>query len=202
MRINQLKVRGFRAFNEEQIIDLSDPIAVFEGPDGSGKTSLAEAIEWLLYGKTLKRIKGEELSKREYARCYRNTHFIRPGLPFVEANITDIPGSNHTIVRELKGDESLVPRVDGMPKSDLREFGIDTMYDRLLILQHTLQDFIFMKTKGRYEMLSAMLGLEPLMTFRTTVESGKTEFNKRILPKFEPRRRNLWVTASVSEPCH
>lgn len=58
MRINQLKVRGFRAFNEEQTIDLSDPIAVFEGPDGSGKTSLAEAIEWLLYAKTLKRIKG------------------------------------------------------------------------------------------------------------------------------------------------
>ena len=67
-----------------------------------------------------------------------------------------------------------------MPKSDLREFGIRTMYDRPLILQHTLQDFIFMKPKGRYEMLSAMLGLEPLMTFRTTVESGKTEFNKRI----------------------
>ena len=93
MRINQLKVRGFRAFNEEQIIELSDPIAVFEEPDGSGKISLAEAIEWLLYGKTLKRIRGEELSKREYARCYRNTHFIRPGLHFVEANITDIPGA-------------------------------------------------------------------------------------------------------------
>ena len=54
-------------------------------------------------------------------------HFIGPGLPFVEANISDIPGSNHTIVRELKGDESLVPRVDGVRKSDLREFGIDTM---------------------------------------------------------------------------
>jgi hypothetical protein len=46
-----------------------------------------------------------------------------------------------------------------MPKSDLREFGIDTMYDRSLILQHTLRDFTFMKPKGRYEMLSAMLGL-------------------------------------------
>ena len=66
MRIQQLKVCGFRGFNEEQPIDLSDPIAVFEGSNGSGKTSIGEGIEWLLYGKTLKRSKGDELSKREY----------------------------------------------------------------------------------------------------------------------------------------
>lgn len=183
MRIKQLKIRGFRGFNEEQQIDLSDPITVFEGPNGSGKTSLGEAIEWLLYGRTLKRIKGEELSRREYTGCYRNIHFIGPGSPFVEAEIQDLSGKERKIRRELNPDESSILQIDGKTVTDLREFGIETMYDRPLILQHTLQDFIFMKPKGRYEVLSAMLGLEPLIAFRNAVESARTEFGKKLPQK-------------------
>ena len=84
MRIDQIKIRGFRGFNEEQTIDLSDPVSIFEGPNGSGKTSIGEAVEWLLYGTTLKRAKGDELSRREYANCYKNIHFIGPGPADVE----------------------------------------------------------------------------------------------------------------------
>jgi hypothetical protein len=202
MRIQQLKIRGFRGFNEEQTVDLSDPIAVFEGPNGSGKTSLGEAIEWLLYGKTLKRIKGEELSKREYAGCYKNTHFIGPGLPFVEVDITDISGTGHKIRRELKAYESSLLEIDARAASDLREFGIHTMYDRPIILQHTLQDFIFMKPKGRYEVLSAMLGLEPLIAFRNAVEGARTEFNKKLPPKVREAesRRTLLLKELHLEP--
>jgi hypothetical protein len=180
MRITQLKVRGFRGFNEEQPIDLSDPIAIFEGPNGSGKTSIGEAVEWLLYGRTLKRTKGDELSKREYDGCYRDIHFIGPGEPFVEAEVQDLKGKDRKIRRELRQDETSVLQVDGNVVTDLRAFGINTMYDRPLILQHTLQDFIFMKPKARYEVLSAMLGLEPLIAFRNTIEAAKTEFSKRL----------------------
>ena len=61
MRLTKLSVSGFRGFNDAQTLDLSDPMV--EGPNGSGKTSVGEAVEWLLYGKTLKRAKGDELSK-------------------------------------------------------------------------------------------------------------------------------------------
>ena len=84
MRLKSLSVRGFRGFNDAQTLDLSDPLTIFEGPNGSGKTSIGEAVEWLLYGRTLKRIKGEELSKREYNGCYKNIHFNGPGLPYRE----------------------------------------------------------------------------------------------------------------------
>lgn len=180
MRFTSLRIAGFRGFNEVQTIDLSGPLVVFEGPNGSGKTSIGEALEWLLYGKTLKRAKGEELSKREYTGSYKNTHFTGPGLPFVEAQLEDLSGKVRMIRRELKADETSSLTVDGAPAPGLRAFGVDTLYDRPLILQHTLQDFIFMKPKARYEVLSAMMGLESLITFRNTVESAKTEFGKRL----------------------
>ena len=180
MRFTNLNICGFRGFNDAQPLDLSDPIAVFEGPNGSGKTSIGEAMEWLLYGKTLKRTKGDELSKREYDGCYKNTHYSGAAPPFVEATLEDQTGRTRTIRRELKTDETSTLTVDGAVAQDLEAFGIDTVYDRPLILQHTLQDFIFMKPKARYEVLSAMMGLESLITFRNTVEAAKTEFGRRL----------------------
>ena len=180
MKLVRLKVRGFRAFNDEQTIDFDGDLVIYAGPNGSGKTAIGEALEWLLYGKTLKRIKGDEISKREYAGSYRNIHFRGPATPFVEGEIVHRAGRSHIIRRELNDDESSALTIDNGPAEDLRQFGIGTMYDRPLILQHTLQDFIFMKPKTRYEVLSAMLGLESLIEFRNAVESAKNELSKRL----------------------
>ena len=188
MRLTSLSICGFRAFNDSQTLDLSDPIAVFEGPNGSGKTSIGEAMEWLLYGRTLKRTKGDALSKREYTGCYRNVHYSGT-TAYVEAEVEDSSGKPRRIRRELKADETSVLSVDGAAAQNLTEFGIDHMHDRPLILQHTLQDFIFMKPKARYEVLSAMLGLEPLIALRSAVEAAKANFGNRI-PQRVSQARN------------
>ncbi len=180
MRLIRLRVAGFRGFNDEQVVDFDAQLVIYSGSNGSGKTAIGEALEWLLYGKTLKRIRGDEISKREYAGSYRNTHFRSPNNPFVEAEITDISTKRRLIRRELKDDESSTLTIDKKPAKDLRAFGVITLYDRPLILQHTLQDFIFMKPKTRYEVLSGMLGLDGLIEFRSCVETAKNEFAKRL----------------------
>src|SRR5262245_31966832 len=202
MRLKSLSVRGFRGFNDAQTLDLSDPLVIFEGPNGSGKTSIGEAVEWLLYGRTLKRIKGEDLSKREYNGCYRNTHFAGPGLPYVEVKLVYAYGKDRKIRRELKADETSVLNIDDAAATDLKEFGIGEVHDRPLILQHTLQDFIFMKPKARYEVLSAMLGLEPLIALRGAIETAKTEFSKRLPVRAQQAqsRRNLLLLELQNEP--
>lgn len=180
MRLVRLKTSGFRAFNDEQTIDFDGRLVIYAGPNGSGKTAVGEALEWLLYGRTLKRIKGDEISKREYAGSYRNIHFRGPGFPFVEAEIFDRTKRPHSIRRELREDESSLLTIDNQSVDDLRQFGIGALYDRPLILQHTLQDFIFMRPKARYEVLSAMLGLEALIEFRNAVEAARNELVRRL----------------------
>lgn len=178
MKLHSFRVAGFRAFNDEQTIDLDGTLVIYGGPNGSGKTSIGECLEWLFYGKTLKRSKGDEISKREYAESYRNAHYTRPENPYVEAAIFDDGGISHVIRRELTNSEGSTLSVDGKPSDNLESFGINTLYDRPVILQHTLQDFIYMKPKTRYEVLSAMLGLEPLTAFRNAVEQAKTDLTK------------------------
>ena len=180
MKLHSLQAAGIRGFNDKQTVELDGQLVIYAGPNGCGKTSIGECLEWLFYGKTLKRSKGDEISKREYAESYRNAHYSGPGNPFVEAALSDDNGKPHCVRRELLDAEASVLTVDGTPASTLESFGISTLYDRPLILQHTLQDFIFMKPKARYEVLSAMLGLEPLIAFRNAVEQAKTDLARRL----------------------
>jgi hypothetical protein len=182
MRVSKLRVSGFRAFNDEQTVELDGKLVIYWGANGTGKTSIGEGLEWLLYGRTLKRVRGDEISKREYAESYRNAHYAGTARPFVEAEFVDDKDQRFLIRRELYDDERSLLTVNGTEVADLRNLGINTPYDRPLILQHTLQDFIFMKPKTRYEVLSSMLGLEGLLSFRNAVEEAKGEFPKR-LPK-------------------
>jgi hypothetical protein len=197
MNLTSLKVAGIRGFNDELTLDFDGKLVIYSGPNGGGKTSIGEAIEWLLYGKTLKRLKGDEISKREYAGSYRNTHYHGSVDPFVEIQIVDTTGTLRTIRRELAVDETSKLTVDGGVASDLRQFGIGAVYDRPLILQHTLQDFVFMRPKTRYEVLSAMLGLEPLVDFRSAVETAKTDFQNNLPEKaIEAQNRSALLVSS------
>jgi DNA repair exonuclease SbcCD ATPase subunit len=173
MKLVNLKVAGLRGFNEYQDIDLDGNLVIYTGPNGSGKSSIGEVIEWGFFGCTLRRIKGDEISKREYAGSYRNTHYKGAEAPFVEIMLQDIHKQNHTIKRELNEDETSTLIVDGKKQDDLKEFGIRDIFDRPLILQDTLHDFIYMKPKSRYEVLSAMLGLEELIVLRSAIEEAK-----------------------------
>ena len=75
MRLKALTVRNFRGFGAAaETIDLDRDLVLFYGPNGHGKTSLAEAIEWLFYGTTKRRQRGEDFSKAEYANTFANVH--------------------------------------------------------------------------------------------------------------------------------
>ena len=77
-RLRSLTVKGFRAYGAaDQTLNLPSDIAVVWGPNSLGKTSLAEAIEFLLTGRIARR----ELmasSQDEFADALRNAH-LPPG---------------------------------------------------------------------------------------------------------------------------
>jgi recombinational DNA repair ATPase RecF len=54
--ISKLEIQGFRAFGRAvQTLDLPSLLAAVCGPNSQGKTSLAEAVEFLLTGQIVRR---------------------------------------------------------------------------------------------------------------------------------------------------
>jgi DNA repair exonuclease SbcCD ATPase subunit len=52
LRIEEVVVQGFRAFNQECRLPFGRDYTIIGGPNGSGKTSLIEACVWCLWGDT------------------------------------------------------------------------------------------------------------------------------------------------------
>ena len=171
MTLKRLTVQGFRGFNEIRTIEFSPALTLVYGRNGTGKTSLGEALEWLLYGATTKRQRGDEISKREYRDTYRNVHFDGPGKPYVQVVVKATDGHERVLRRELNDDETSEVLVDGDACPDFSHLGVASPFDRPMILQHTLQDFIHMEPKSRYRALSAILGLDSLMMLRSHVDT-------------------------------
>ena len=147
-RLRSLTVEGFRSYGAtKQVLNLPSDIAVVWGPNSTGKTSLAEAIEFLLTGRIARR----ELmasSKDEFADALRNAH-LPPGQQVsVAATITAPDGSSHQVKRVLLADYAKKQdcksrlEINGQPvaEQDLAGIGISLSQPPLaapVLAQHT-----------------------------------------------------------------
>src|SRR5580704_17740467 len=84
-RITRIELQGFRSFGQaRQILDLPDSVAVLWGGNSQGKTSFAEALEFLLTGQIARR----ELvasTRDEFTEALKNAHIAPAHDVVVEA---------------------------------------------------------------------------------------------------------------------
>ena len=104
LRINRLIVQGFRSFGPEpQEVQFESPLTVIWGPNSEGKTSLAEAIEFLFTGDIARRALLAS-AVDEFENSLRNAHLAAGTPTFVEATITGSDGASHVVRRTLVTD--------------------------------------------------------------------------------------------------
>jgi len=159
MKINNLTIRGFRGFNQEQTIGFNPTVNLIYAPNSYGKTSITEAIEWLLYGKTSKVERGE--SKDEYKGSYRNCH-LDSAISTRVKSLFSI-GENHiNFEAELVGEDAFNRFVDG---SMVDVWPINSelaTVSRPFIMQHALKYLLLVGPDERFKGFALLLGLDEL----------------------------------------
>lgn len=86
MQLQRLTIQNFRCFDSLELT-FSNPIIFIEGFNGSGKTSIVEALHYLCYLRSFRTASSTELLQFE-----NNTFFIK-----AEVKNTDIIDEYHTI---------------------------------------------------------------------------------------------------------
>lgn len=177
-RIRTLEVQGFRAFgSESQTLQFDSGVAVIWGPNSQGKTSLAEALEFLLTGQLVRR----ELtasSQEEFADALRNAHLPAETDVFVRAEIQCDDGTRHTLKRTLLTDfgrrEDCMSRfeIDGTEgeSDDLRELGIALSQSPMVapvLTQYTLGYLFSARPIDRATYFKAVLEITDLEALRS-----------------------------------
>jgi len=195
MRLLNLTIRNFRGFGVAgSSIRLDGDLLLFFGPNGFGKTSFAEAIEWLFYGTTKRRQQGDSYSRSEYAGSFANVHGGHP--TEVEASVR-LNGRDVLICRRMTPGEKSTTLVDGAaaPFSSMNINPIEAVYP--VVAQHGLQTFIHSKPKDRRDAICAALGLDELTALKNALDSARTSFQRMPPRSVNEARRELIQNAQV-----
>lgn len=179
MKIKSLTIQGFRGFNERSDpIDFHERLTLISGPNSYGKTSMSEALEWLLYGATSK-VEGAD-AKTEYKGSYRNCHFPKLETPFVEATFLESGGSEVVYRGELTSDDSIQKYLDGT-EVDRWPWEQDAgPAPRPFILQHALKNLLLTTPTARYKGFTRLIGAEELDQFQEHFVSLCTKYEPHI----------------------
>ena len=158
IKLKSLQAYYFRGFREELgPVDMGGDLIVIEGRNSSGKTSLAEALEWLFSGSLSRREGRNAGHANELEQCIANV--FRPchaetcvGATFVKTS-NDGTAEEFTLRRVLQNDYGLTEKetCSSVLFFNERELSPDEERKVLekyfvgvppLLMQHTLRDFV------------------------------------------------------------
>lgn len=179
MAFQWVEIEAFRGFNERQRIQLDASAVIVVGPNGTGKTSFFDAMQWLLLG-SLRRLERWRVRKNDehIVNRYRSSEVAA-----VEAELF-IRGRRVRLRRQGRyntgllewhdadgtahGDEAerrLAQALTSRPGQDLRQL----LMSSALLQQDVVREVLEDKPSERYQHLAALLGLDELGTFETEV---------------------------------
>ncbi|MGY3128088.1 hypothetical protein ACVWW9_001587 [Agrococcus sp. UYP33] len=182
-----IEARGFRAFGTEvRRLDLSGPLVVIHAGNSQGKTSLAEAVEFLLTGRSSRRdLFGG--AKAEYNASLRNAHLGDDEEVWVAAGIRDSMGVVHEVRRALQtdfvgaSDCSSLLTIDGIAHDEIPDYGLslgDGVMGAPVLLQHTLRYVLSTEPKQRAAYFKALLTLSDLDLLRQRIAAQRPRFDQ------------------------
>lgn len=194
--INQIVIEGFRGINEKLSLDLNGKSALIYGPNGSGKTSILQAIEWSLYG-WLPHMEGAEF-EREDAIVNQFHQRKLTNITLILTNGT----KRIEIIRKRSRQKNTRRKFDLVVKIDDAEYedseaqnkliealGLneDEFYATIYLHQEAIRDFITSKPQDRSVTIDKMLGT---YTLRELIDS---------LPLTIVQRRRSEVQSLINE---
>ena len=199
MRLLSLTARNFRGFGSAGVpLSLDADLVLLYGPNGFGKTSFAEAIEWLFYGTTRRRQRGDTYSKTEFDGCFPNAH---KGIPIEVSATIRTPAWQHTLTRRIpdpRNDLISETFIDGA-KAPFESLGLASRLGVLnpVVAQHDLQSLIHSRPKDRRDIISTALGLDELTALKTALDGARKSFNLTLPGGVKEARAKLQPLASA-----
>ena len=206
-RIKRIEIQGFRAFGRErQTLAFGSRIAAVWAPNSQGKTSLAEAFEFLLTGQIVRR-QLMASTRDEFADALRNAHMPDGTPTYVEAEITDADGTPHTIRRTLnsdyakRGDCQSTLQLNGTnaKEGDLADLGLalsQPPFAAPVLAQHTLGYLFSARPQDRATYFKTILEVTDLEELRGPVAALPTSFTP---DDQDPNWARLTAIAAIKE---
>lgn len=188
-RLLSLTIAGFRGFNESVTLSFDASAVLLHGPNGSGKTSVFDAVQWL-FTAALPRLAPYGLRKTDQ---YLRNAFASTTQASVEATFV----VDNSLIRVTRRGDLRLSSLE-VEDSDCRVTGpeaeaklrrhlapgslplAEVLHTSGLLQQDDLRQILQTKPDARYRQLMRLLGLEALEQFEQFVRDRKAQARSRL----------------------
>lgn len=190
MRLKEISVRGFRAFNDEYSFQFDEKLTLFVGMNGTGKTSLCDAIQFGILGKLpqYKEIEEAKFQDMIINRNYSNKT-VKVSIKFVDGSFITREKTSATLLKPTQAVQ--ISESEGVPAISYEDFR-STIYLR----QEQIRRFIEADLKTKVQELSTLLGVESVIGVAEGVKQFIEKLRgdiKSIERTFEDKKRRAEI---------
>src|SRR5215212_7547816 len=102
MRLQRLEIAGFKSFSDRSELAFDEGVTAIVGPNGCGKSNVADAITWVLGEQSAKSLRGDKMEDVIFSGSDARKPTGSAEVRLLLANVTSVPASS----RPAAGDET------------------------------------------------------------------------------------------------
>jgi DNA repair exonuclease SbcCD ATPase subunit len=206
MKLRSATIEGFRGFTKKAFVDLDANVILLHGPNGVGKTSLLDAILWVLTGR-IDRFgeKGSPISLYARERIARVELTLRDGEnDTIVTRASD--GERNTIrlrahgeehegpIAERRLSECLLPHL--LDRTEVTTAISNVLTRGVYLQQDLVRQFIETDTPAeRFQLISEVIGAGAVLELQSALEKSRLQWARNITSvrreRFEPLQQQL-----------
>lgn len=206
MRIDYIKLNNFRGFSGETFIDFKGKdLIILEGKNGNGKSTIFDAIEWLITGSISRYLGSNEERSFSYIPNFYSSENYFVEIKFIINETTNKiikRNSNGLIIDNIQynysmGQKQIKNFLFG--SQEISEDILKKFFSTQILSQDTLSDFVLaQKPQDRYSIMESLLGLkenkkelEKLSEKKEIIFKNKIEFIDKKIIDIKEKEINL-----------
>jgi DNA repair exonuclease SbcCD ATPase subunit len=150
MKISSINIKGIRGVKNKLPLDLNKKSILIFGENGSGKSSISDAIEWF-YSDSIEHISSEEIEKRGKG-AIRNKFIDQNDDAYVDIKFSD------NSINSIKSIDDSARTYNSNTNNKFKDYISVSQSERLILRYHQLLEFIIATKKEKLDKLQEIIG--------------------------------------------
>lgn len=173
IKVKEIEIRGIRGIKDPLMLNLDNKSILIFGENGSGKSSVTDAIEWY-YSDGIEHLSGREAGAAKGRASLRNLF-----IPDKEEAFARIAYSDK-LLDTKKTINSLLKATTSNDTDDFKKYLVDTQSENLILRYRDLLKFIISTPGERLETLQGIIGFSEVAEIRSLLKKSVGRIERTI----------------------